>query len=80
MDWGSNDMTKLYRKKEIEQIYNEGYKAAKVGKHIQSCPQRYLYSMDRYHWETGHKSFENESVKEAGDEEGRERALADDQG
>lgn len=51
------------RKKEIEVLVQQGYNAARAGRHIQSCPQEYMHNANRQHWETGHRSFVPEKSK-----------------
>lgn len=53
------------RKKEIEKLFEEGYAACYAGKHIQTCPHKY---MDEMHWVEGfeyayHEIHSNESAE-----------------
>lgn len=41
-------------KPRIEALREEGYRAAKTGKH---CPEKYSNTIDRYHWMIGFQSY-----------------------
>jgi ribosome modulation factor len=41
------------RRNQVAAVRQEGYEAGKAGKSIQTVPQAYLGTMDRYQWERG---------------------------
>jgi ribosome modulation factor len=56
-------MSRPERKEEIIRIRQEGYDAAKAGKHVQSCPREYLHSTNQEQWETGYRNYQMEANK-----------------
>lgn len=52
---------KAERRLEIARLRQEGRSAFLAGKHIQTCPQAYMGTMNRGHWVEGYLSAEREA-------------------
>lgn len=49
---------KRQKRNHNNQGWQEGYEAAKAGKHIQSIPQQYIHTTNRMHWIVGYESYQ----------------------
>lgn len=50
----SNNQQKQRRKAQVADIREEGAEAYRQGRHVQSIPQAYIGTMNRYQWEQGY--------------------------